>query len=137
MINEENILHEYESWSVEGLLKTRAHIEEAHERVAHQLRYHEAELAVIARLLAEKQALISEEARTGLAKVNHPLRRLYEGAWGPFVAGDYAIGDQMTAPYCTGAVIWSYRQPLHGLTYVVDDSTGGPIEVPALQVRAR
>src|SRR6266545_5215823 len=69
MINEENILHEYETWSLEGLLKTRGHIEQARERLAWQGRYHEVELAVIERLLAEKQAQEHEDARTGLAKV--------------------------------------------------------------------
>ncbi len=67
MINEENILHEYETWSLEGLLKTRGHIEQARERLAWQGRYHEVELAVIERLLAEKQAQEHEDARTGLS----------------------------------------------------------------------
>ncbi len=136
MINEENILHEYESWSVEGLLKTRGHIEQARERLAWQVRYHEVELAVIERLLAEKQAQEHEDARTGLVKVNPKLRRLYEGTWGPFVAGDYRIGETVAAPGTSGEVVWSY-QTEKGLVYVIDNNTGRPVGVLASQISSK
>ncbi len=133
MINEENIVREYKTWSVEGLLKTRGHIEQTRERLAHQLRYHEAEIAVIERLLAEKQAQENEDARTGLVKVNPKLRHLYEGAWGPFIVGDYRIGEMIVAPGTSGEVVWSY-QTEKGLVYAIDNNSGWPVGVLASQV---
>jgi hypothetical protein len=73
---------------------------------------------------------------SGLEHVSEHLVKQYTGAYGPFVSGDYAIGEQIKTPYTTGEVIWSYRAPLHGLTYVVDDATGWPTEVLANEVQA-
>ncbi len=81
----------------------------------------------------EKQAQEHEDARTGLAKVNPQLRRLYEGAWGPFVVGDYRIGETVAAPGTSSEVVWSY-QTEKGLVYVIDENSGRPVGVLASQV---
>jgi hypothetical protein len=73
---------------------------------------------------------------SGLESMDVKLIKQYTGIYGPFVSGDYAIGQQIKTPHTTGEVIWSYRAPLHGLTYVVDDSTGWPTEVLASEVQA-
>jgi hypothetical protein len=73
---------------------------------------------------------------TGLDDLDANLRRQYEGAYGPFVSGEYAIGEQLRTRYATGTVLWSYRQPLHGLAYLIDDSSGWPLEVMAHEVQS-
>lgn len=65
------------------------------------------------------------------------LRREYTGAYGPFAAGDYQIGQQLRAPGVQGEVIWSFHScDAHGLVYVVDDNSGWPTEVRASEVQA-
>jgi hypothetical protein len=73
---------------------------------------------------------------TGLQGMDPELIRQYSGAYGPFVAGDYAIGEQIAGPGKSGEVIWSY-QSQKGLTYVVDDRSGWPTEVLARRVISR
>ena len=70
-----------------------------------------------------------------LEKLDPNLVRQYTGAYGPFQAGDYRIGDTVKAPGVSGEVIWSYRSAGKGLVYVVDDSSGFPVEIAANEVR--
>jgi hypothetical protein len=62
------------------------------------------------------------------------IKRQYESAYGEFVSGDYAIGELVVTRYVAGEVIWSYRHAVQGLTYVVDNSSGFPVEVETSQV---
>jgi len=73
---------------------------------------------------------------TGLQGMDAKLIRQYSSAYGPFVSGDYAIGDTIAVPGISGEVIWSYQSP-QGLVYVVDDTFGGfPVEVKASEAKA-
>ena len=72
-----------------------------------------------------------------LFNVDPKIRKQYEGAYGPFVAADYAIGDQVKAPGVQGEIIWSYRKNGTGpLTLVVDDHSGFPVEIRANEVQS-
>jgi hypothetical protein len=65
------------------------------------------------------------------------LMRQYSSAYGPFVAGDYQIGQELRSAAVRGTVIWSFRKNGTGpLTYVIDDGTGFPAEVEASEVQA-
>jgi hypothetical protein len=69
-----------------------------------------------------------------LEKIPQHLQKQYAGAYGPFVPGDYGIGDTISVPGQSGEVLWSF-QSAEGLKYVVDDNTGGfPVEVKANEV---
>lgn len=70
---------------------------------------------------------------TGLENLDPNVKRQFTGAYGPFVAGDYAIGDQVHTVGKSGEVVWSY-QAKRGLTYVIDDHSGWPAEVLARRV---
>jgi hypothetical protein len=65
----------------------------------------------------------------GIENVEPNIRRQYTGAYGPFVAGDYQIGQQLRAAAICGEVIWSYSAPGRGLVYVVDENSGWPAEI--------
>ena len=69
-----------------------------------------------------------------LSKMDPNLVKQYTGAYGPFVSGDYAIGQTLNAPGIQGEVIWSY-QGKNGLAYVIDDNSGFPVEIQANEVR--
>jgi hypothetical protein len=74
---------------------------------------------------------------TGLEGMDPKSRREYTGAYGPFGAGDYQIGQQLRAPGVIGEVIWSFHScDGRGLVYVVDDASGFPVEVRASEVQA-
>ena len=70
----------------------------------------------------------------GIEATQHWLQEKKAVYYGPFVSGDYHLGQSIHAPYTTGRVIWSYRAPLRGLTYVVDDGTSWPTEIGAHEV---
>ncbi len=71
-----------------------------------------------------------------LFNVDPQLRRQYEGAYGPFCSADHKIGDQVKAPGVQGEIIWSFRKNGTGpVTYVIDNSTGWPVEVLAREVQ--
>ncbi len=72
----------------------------------------------------------------GIEATQHWLQEKKAVYYGPFVKGDYHLGQQIHASYTTGRVIWSYRAPLRGLTYVVDDGTSWPTEILAQEVEA-
>ena len=69
-----------------------------------------------------------------LQKVPASVQKQYAGLYGAFVSGDYGIGDTVSVPGTTGEVIWSFASA-SGLTYVVDDKSGFPVEVKAYEVR--
>ena len=70
----------------------------------------------------------------GIEATQHWLQEKKAVYYGPLVKGDYQLGQSLHAPYTTGRVIWSYRAPLRGLTYVVDDGTSWPTEIVANEV---
>jgi hypothetical protein len=77
------------------------------------------------------------DSMTGLENLDPKLRRQYESTYGPFVAGDYSIGQQVAAHGVGGEVIWSFRKNGTGpLTYVIDDGSGWPAEVETSDVLA-
>lgn len=74
---------------------------------------------------------------TGLENMDPNLRRQYESAYDLFTPGDYQIGQQLRASGVQGKVIWSFHSSDgRGLVYVVDDSSGFPVEVKASEVQA-
>jgi hypothetical protein len=70
---------------------------------------------------------------TGLQDMNPNLIRQYSSAFGAYVPGEYQIGEQIATSSTSGTVIWSYLGA-NGLTYVIDDNSGWPVEVQASQV---
>ncbi len=68
-------------------------------------------------------------------KISEQLQRQYESAYGAYVPGEYAIGDQVAAHGVSGEIIWSYRPGGNGpLHFVIDDNSGFPVEVLASDV---
>jgi hypothetical protein len=72
---------------------------------------------------------------SGLEHVSEHLVKQYTGIYGPFVSGDYAIGQELHGAGVQGDVIWSY-QSAHGLVYVIDDHSGWPVEIKAHEVQS-
>jgi hypothetical protein len=72
---------------------------------------------------------------SGLEHMDLKLIQQYTGLYGPFVSGDYAIGDTIAVPGTSGEVVWSYQSE-RGLVYVVDDASGFPVEVKASEAKA-
>lgn len=70
-----------------------------------------------------------------LEKISVQLQRQYSGLYGQFQSGDYPVGSIISVPGTTGEVIWSFRSA-SGLTYVVDDNSGFPVEIKAYEVKA-
>jgi hypothetical protein len=74
---------------------------------------------------------------SGLERMDLKLIQQYTGLYGPFVSGDYAIGDRIAVPGTSGEVIWCYHScDGRGLVYVVDDNSGFPVEVKASEAKA-
>jgi len=65
--------------------------------------------------------------------MNEQIKRQYEGVYGPFANGDYAIGDQLGDGIDHGEIIWSYLASGR-MTYVIV-SAGFPVEIPASDVK--
>jgi len=67
-----------------------------------------------------------------MTETQERLARQYTSAYGPYVAGDYQIGQQATAPGVSGEIVWSFRKDGRGpVTYVLYDGVNWPVEVEA------
>jgi hypothetical protein len=74
---------------------------------------------------------------TGLENMDLKLIKQYTDAYGPFASGDYPVGSTIAVPGTSGEVIWSFHScDGRGLVYVVDDSSGFPVEVRANEVQS-
>lgn len=70
-----------------------------------------------------------------MTETREALARQYTGAYGPFVAGDYGLGQQAQARAGAGEIVWSFRKDGRGpVTYVLDDGSGWPIEAEASSI---
>jgi hypothetical protein len=74
------------------------------------------------------------EVKTTISAHQEPMQQ-YAALYGPYVAGPYAIGDEIKyEAFSTGTVIWSYRDAERGLTYVLDNDTGFSVEALASEL---
>jgi hypothetical protein len=72
----------------------------------------------------------------GFERMNPNLRDQYTAAYGPYVAGEYEIGQRIRTRRDAGEIIWCYQSPRQGLVYVLDTDRGWPVAVKASEVIA-
>jgi hypothetical protein len=70
---------------------------------------------------------------SGYEKMSDHLKLQHTSAYGPYVAGDYSIGDTLAVPGTSGTVVWSFQSE-RGLCYCIDDHNGLPTVVRANEV---
>ncbi|MBO0777258.1 MAG: hypothetical protein J2P37_00320 [Ktedonobacteraceae bacterium] len=70
---------------------------------------------------------------------DHRLAQQYTQLYGPFVKGDYEIGDMLYFDEGAhrGVVIWSYVRSNGRTYYVVDAGHGIPLEIERREVTAQ